>query len=43
MRFAADRLSCDNRLIYIARVTEIQEDAEYYDEPQYWHRLLVGV
>lgn len=36
--FAANRLSADNRLIYIARVTEVLRDGEYYDSRSYRRR-----
>jgi Nucleotide modification associated domain 2 len=36
--FAADSLSPDNRLIYIARVTKVEEDGDYYEKATYEHR-----
>jgi hypothetical protein len=36
--FAAKELSADNRLIYIARVTEKLKDGAYYKDPQYAQR-----
>jgi len=37
-RFAANSLSRDNRLIYIARVTAVELDGDYYDKVMYEHR-----
>ena len=36
--FAANSLSPDNRLIYIARVTAVEPDGEYYEEATYRQR-----
>jgi len=36
--FAANSLSPDNRLIYIARVTSVEEDGDYYEKATYEHR-----
>ena len=36
--FAANSLSRDNRLIYIARVTAVELDGDYYDKVMYEHR-----
>ena len=36
--FAANSLSPDNRLIYIARVTSVEEDGDYYESPTYEDR-----
>ena len=36
--FAANSLSPDNRLIYIARVTSVEEDGDYYDKATYKDR-----
>jgi hypothetical protein len=36
--FAGKRLSRDNRLIYIARVTSVEEDGDYYEKATYEHR-----
>ncbi len=33
--FAGNRLSPDNRLIYIARVTQVLRDGEYYENPSF--------
>jgi hypothetical protein len=37
--FAGKRLSPDNRLIYIARVTSVEEDGDYYENAKYEHRV----
>jgi Nucleotide modification associated domain 2 len=36
--FAADSLNPDNRLIYIARVTRVEDDGDYYEKATYEHR-----
>lgn len=36
--FAANSLSRDNRLIYVARVTKLELDGAYYDNPVYSER-----
>jgi Nucleotide modification associated domain 2 len=36
--FAANSLSRDNRLVYIARVTGAEEDGDYYESGAYEHR-----
>jgi Nucleotide modification associated domain 2 len=36
--FAADSLSPDNRLIYIARVTGVEADGDYFEKATYEHR-----
>lgn len=36
--FAANALFQDNRLIYIAKVTEKKEGKEYYGSPEFWSR-----
>jgi hypothetical protein len=36
--FAGKHLSPDNRLIYIARVTDIEDDGDYYEKAAYEHR-----
>jgi hypothetical protein len=36
--FAANSLSWDNRLIYIARVTAVERDGDYYEKPLYTGR-----
>ena len=36
--FAGSELSPDNRLIYIARVTAVEDDGGYYDKPTYRDR-----
>jgi hypothetical protein len=36
--FAGKRLSPDPRLIYIARVTDFEDDGDYYDKATYEHR-----
>ena len=36
--FAGSGLSPDNRLVYIARVTAVEDDGDYYDKPTYRRR-----